>query len=80
MSTLLKIKSFAFNRWTSDVCVRAVIQTGPEVVEVWLVRQREAAEVSHTGGDGHRSLAVFCHQGPQLPLWTAQRHNVRCTK
>lgn len=64
-------------RWTNDVCVRAFVQTSSEVVKVRLVRQREAAEVSHTGGDRHRSLALHCHQGPQLPLWTAQCHHVR---
>ncbi len=64
-------------RWTGDLRVRALVQTSPEVVKVWLVRQREAAEVSYTRGNCHRSLAVLCHQGPQLPLWAAQRHHVR---
>lgn len=64
------------HRWTGDVCVRALIQTGSEAVKVCLVWQREAAEVSHTRGDRCCSMAVLCHHGPQLPVWRAQRHHV----
>lgn len=71
------IQSEWFSRWTSHLCVRAVVQTSPEVVKVRLVRQREAPEVSHTRGDCHRSLALLRHQGPQLLLWTAQCDHVR---
>lgn len=64
-------------RWTGDVCSGALVQTGSEAVKVRLVRQREAAEVPHTGGDRRRPLAVLRHQGTQLQLWTAQCHHVR---
>lgn len=64
-------------RWIGDVCVGAVVQTGPEVVQVRLVRQCEAPEVSHPRGNRHRPLALLRHQGEQLLLWPAQRHHVR---
>lgn len=64
-------------RRTIDVRIRAVVQAGSEVVQVRLVRQRQAAEVPHTGGDGRRSLALLSEKGPQLQLRTAQREHVR---
>lgn len=77
LCALNDIQSELLPRWIGDVCVGAVIQTGPEVVKVRLVRQREAPEVSHPRGNRHRPLALLRHQGQQLLLWPAQRHHVR---
>lgn len=73
----LKLKYFFPCRWTSDICIRGLVQTGSEAVKVRLVWQREAAEVSHPGRHRCRPLALLRHKRPQLPLRATQRHHVR---